>query len=158
MYGLKQLKNINDARVALFKKTYKFLDNDHTFRLPKKGIDGSALPPCKSELYEHFLRSCYIAQIWSHAHLKVPITDEPSNYGWVEIDNRYELKWFSGSQLPTSINQITIQHEKDTSNSDSESETEGDESNTSQSGNRCLLCKHEKPNVKRNASTMEILE
>ncbi|KAK4883372.1 hypothetical protein RN001_006691 [Aquatica leii] len=81
------------------------------FRLPKKGIDGSALPPCKSELYEHFLRSCYIAQLWSHAHLKVTITDEPSIYAWVEIDNRYELKWFSGSQLPTSINQITIQHE-----------------------------------------------
>ncbi|KAK5644018.1 hypothetical protein RI129_007863 [Pyrocoelia pectoralis] len=111
---------------TLFQKTNKFLDNDDTFRLPKKGIDGSALPTCKSELYEHFLRSCYIAQIWSHAHLKVPITDEPTNYGWVEIDNRYELKWFSGSQLPTSINQITIQHEK-------ESETERDESNTSQS-------------------------
>ncbi|KAK4873797.1 hypothetical protein RN001_013157 [Aquatica leii] len=132
MYGLMQLKNFNDARVAMFQKTYKFLDNDDTFRLPKKSIDGSALPPCKSELYEHFLRSCYIAQLWSHAHLKVPITDEPSNFGWVEIDNRYELKWFSRSQLSTSINQITIQHETDddnedmvvdTFNSDSESET-----------------------------------
>lgn len=112
MYGFKRLKNINEARVALFQKTYKFLDNDDSFQLPKKGTDGSSLPPCKSELYQHFLRACYIAQIWSHAHLKVPTTDEPSDYGCVEIDNRYEFIWFPRTQLSTSIDQITIQPEK----------------------------------------------
>lgn len=58
------------------------------------------------------LRACYIAQIWSHAHLKVPTSDDPVDYGWAEIDNKYEFTWFSGSQLPSSINEITIQPEK----------------------------------------------
>ncbi|XP_053960384.1 uncharacterized protein LOC128864653 [Anastrepha ludens] len=117
VYGLKRLKFINEAGVALFQKTYKFLDNDNSFRLPKKGIDGSSLPPCKTELYNHFLRTCYISEIWSQAHLKVPTVNEPSDYGWVEINNRYEFMWFSGTQLPTSIDQIT-QSEEDDDNED----------------------------------------
>lgn len=112
MYGLNRLRKINDARVALFQKTYTFLDNNDEFKLPKKGIDGSSLPPCESELYKQYLRACYIAQIWSHANLKVPTTEEPTDYGWEEIDNRYEFDWFSGTQLPTSIEEITIQPEK----------------------------------------------
>ncbi|XP_053952469.1 uncharacterized protein LOC128859572 [Anastrepha ludens] len=131
VYGLKRLKFINEAGVALFQKTYKFLDNDNSFRLPKKGIDGSSLPPCKTELYNHFLRTCYISEIWSQAHLKVPTVNEPSDYGWVEINNRYEFMWFSGTQLPTSIDQITQSEEDDdnedmvenSSDSDSDSES-----------------------------------
>lgn len=111
VYGLKRLKCINEARVALFQKTYKFLDNDNSFRLPKKGIDGSSLPPCKTELYNHFLRTCYISEIWAHAYLRVPTVNDPSDYGWVEIDSRYEFMWFSGTQLPTSIDEITQSEE-----------------------------------------------
>ncbi|CAG9558890.1 unnamed protein product [Danaus chrysippus] len=40
---------VNEARVALFEKTYKFLDTE-TLKLRKKSIDGSSLPPCESEL------------------------------------------------------------------------------------------------------------
>lgn len=111
MYGLNRLKQVNEARVVLFEKTYKFLDTE-TFKLPKKGIDGSSLPPCKSELYQQFLRACYIAQIWSNAYLKVPTSDDPEDYGWEEINNKYDFTWFFGSQLPTSIDEITIQPEK----------------------------------------------
>ncbi|CAB3238881.1 unnamed protein product [Arctia plantaginis] len=96
MYGLNRLKIINDARVALFQKTYKFLDSNDEFQLPKKGIDASSLPPCESELNKQFLRACYIAQIWSHGNLQIPTTEEPTDYGWIEIDNRFEFDWFSG--------------------------------------------------------------
>ena len=105
--GFKQLKNIDDARVATFQKTYKLLDNDAVFRLPKKSINGSALPPCKAELYQKFLRACFIAEIWSHAHLKVPTTESPVDYGWVEVERKYDFTWFTGSQLPTTITEIT---------------------------------------------------
>lgn len=111
MYGFKSLKSIDEARLATFQKMYKHLDSDDVFRLPKRTIDGSALPPCKAELYQHFLRACYVAQIWAHAHLEVPTAEPPTNYGWVEIENKYGFSWFSGSQLPTTITEITIQPE-----------------------------------------------
>ncbi|XP_031784070.1 uncharacterized protein LOC116417081 [Nasonia vitripennis] len=113
MYGFKSLKNINDVRLATFQKTYKHIDNDDVFHLPKKSIDGSALPSCKAELYQHFLRACYVAQMWAHAHLQVPIAEPPTNYGWIEIENKYGFSWFSGSQLSTTITEITIQPEED---------------------------------------------
>ncbi|KYN03439.1 hypothetical protein ALC62_05715 [Cyphomyrmex costatus] len=112
MYGFKRLKYVNEARTAMFQKTYKLLDKNDVFQLPKKSIDGSSLPPCKSELHQQFLRACFIAQIWSHAHLKVPTTHGPSDYGWEEVDDMYDFRWFSGNQLPSSITEITIQPEK----------------------------------------------
>lgn len=112
MYGFKRLKYVNEARTAMFQKTYKLLDKNDVFMLPKKSIDGSSLPPCKSELHQHFLRACFIAQIWSHAHLKVPTTHAPSDYGWEKVDDMYDFRWFSGNQLPSSITEITIHPEK----------------------------------------------
>ncbi|OWR40853.1 hypothetical protein KGM_212460 [Danaus plexippus plexippus] len=65
--------------------------------------------------------------MWSNAHLKVPNSNDPENYGWKEIDNKYDFTLFFGSHLPTSIDEITIQPEKDSSdrNSDNESESNG---------------------------------
>ncbi|CAB3240832.1 unnamed protein product [Arctia plantaginis] len=78
----------------------------------------------------------------SHDNLKIPTTEEPTDYGWVEIDNRFEFDWFSDVQLPKSIEEITIQPEKDDDdedmiayNSDSDSESEREESDSSQSEN-----------------------
>ncbi|CAH2096805.1 unnamed protein product [Euphydryas editha] len=75
-------------------------------------------------------------------HLTVPTIDEPSDYGWLGIGNRFEFISFSGTQptynlgLPTSIDQITIQPEEaDSSDSDSDGESERDESDSSQSEN-----------------------
>lgn len=112
VYGFKALKSVDEARIASFQKTYKLIEKDDVFRLPKKNIDGSALPPCKAELFQHFLRSCFIAEMWTHAYLKVPISATPTDYGWVEIDNKYEFTWFTGNQLPGTIKEITIQTEE----------------------------------------------
>ncbi|XP_017467830.1 PREDICTED: uncharacterized protein LOC108360158 [Rhagoletis zephyria] len=115
-------------------RNYKVLENDNVFRLPNKTIDGSALPPRKVALQQQFLRACYIAQIWANAHLQVPSGETPSDYGWEEMDNRYQFKWFTDSQLPTSLDEITIQPEKDDgkdilaeiSESDSDSDSDDD--------------------------------
>ncbi|XP_017472207.1 PREDICTED: uncharacterized protein LOC108363375 [Rhagoletis zephyria] len=78
LYGFKKINDINEARVATFMRNYKVLGNNNVFRLTNKTIDGSALPPCKVELQQQFLRACYIAQIWAHAHLQVPSGETPS--------------------------------------------------------------------------------
>lgn len=40
----------------------------------------------------------------THTYLIVPISAIPTDYGWVEIDNKYELTWFTGNQLPRNYN------------------------------------------------------
>lgn len=82
------------------------------FACPKENIDGSTLAPCKAELLKQFFRACFIANIWSHAHLQVPNGKSPSDYGWMEVDDKSDFTWFTGNQFPTSINEITIQPDK----------------------------------------------
>lgn len=43
------------------------------------------------------MRACYIDDIWMQAHLKVPSGKEPSQYGWKEVNNEFNLTWFAGS-------------------------------------------------------------
>lgn len=108
----KKINKVNEARVATFLKTYNILRNDDIFRLPKNNIDGSALPPCKIELHQHLLRTTYIANIWAHAHLRVPTELYPTDFGWEEKDTKFHFKWFEGEQLPSSLGDITIDDDK----------------------------------------------
>lgn len=110
-YGYKKIKSVNEARVATFSKAYKVHEKEF-LDLWKKGIDGSALPPCRAELYQHFLRAAYIAQIWSHPHLQVQTNNSALNYGWIENQNIYEFFWFTGDQLPKTVDEITIPTEE----------------------------------------------
>ncbi|XP_023312426.1 uncharacterized protein LOC111692595 [Anoplophora glabripennis] len=99
----------------MFLKAYK-TTNDKIFRQKVKSFDASALPPCQSELREHILRTAYIAQIWSNAHLKEPTTLSPLDCGWkVDENAKYDFNWFSGVQLPQSIDDVTfdLQNDKD---------------------------------------------
>lgn len=113
MYGFTKINEVNKARVATFIKTYEVLDNDDVFRLPTKTIDGSAMPPCNSELRQHFLRTCYIAHLWAHAYAKIPSTFSPDDYGWEEKENKYYFKWFEGPQLPLQVSDVTLQDTED---------------------------------------------
>ena len=55
LFGSRRLKNINEVRYHLFKQKYD---------CQNKIIDLSLLPPCKSSLQLHILRTCYVARIW----------------------------------------------------------------------------------------------
>nr|CAH7764796.1 unnamed protein product [Callosobruchus chinensis] len=113
MYGFKKIDTANEARVAIFLKTYNILRNDDIFRLSKNNIDGSALPPCKIELHQHLLLTTYIANIWAHAHLKLPTTLHPTGFGWEEKENKkFIFKWFESEQLPANLGDITIEDEQ----------------------------------------------
>lgn len=75
-----------------------------------KSFDAASLPPCKSELREHVLRTSYISQIWSNANCKVLTLLSPLDCGWETDENdKYIFKWFSGDQFPKSIDEFVLQ-------------------------------------------------
>ncbi|XP_067640047.1 uncharacterized protein CAH3 isoform X1 [Eurosta solidaginis] len=142
IYGFTKMNEINKARVASFVKTYKILDNDDVFQLPKKSIDGSAMPPCQSELRQHFLRTCYIAHLWAHAFCKNPSPFFPENYGWEEKEEKYIFKWFEGTQLPSQVSEITLDSTEDNTEENDENQLDtsetlpsSDEEDSGQSNN-----------------------
>ncbi|KAL4720721.1 hypothetical protein ACJJTC_002085 [Scirpophaga incertulas] len=89
-----------------FTKSYGNNDDCNPLNLQKR-IDGSLFPPCKAEVQQHFLRTAYIAHLWSHAHRAMPTDLLPTEYGWEESEEKYYFKWFTGDQLPLSITSIT---------------------------------------------------
>ena len=112
LYSLKNLNSVNRARFALFLKTYKFKNLNEPFEKKKiKNFDASSIPPCYAELKQHLLRSIYIARIWRNAHAKIPSFLQPEDYGWIQVDNKYEFKWFEGQQLPDTIKDVVIDTE-----------------------------------------------
>lgn len=115
LYGFPKINIINEARTKTFLKMYKIVNSDEVLKLPRKNFDGSALPPCKAELQQHFRRTYYIANIWANAHRQVPTDLDPLNYGWEQINNKYCFKWFMGEQVPTLLEDITLISEEDTS-------------------------------------------
>ncbi|RVE52891.1 hypothetical protein evm_002548 [Chilo suppressalis] len=102
MYNLKKKKciDVNDARFQLFVDTYKAADINEQFSIKVRNFDGSSLPPCKSELWQHFLRTIYISNIWNNADKRCPSTLHPEEYGWINHQDKYLFKWFDGDQLP----------------------------------------------------------
>ncbi|XP_047041334.1 uncharacterized protein LOC124645572 [Helicoverpa zea] len=106
LYAFTRVNDINVARVMTFTKSYGNNDDCNPLNL-KKRIDGSLFPPCKAELQQHFLRTAYIAHLWSHAHRAMPTDLLPTEYGWEESEEKYYFKWFTGDQLPPSITSIT---------------------------------------------------
>ncbi|KAL4718510.1 hypothetical protein ACJJTC_002713 [Scirpophaga incertulas] len=106
LYAFTRVNDINVARVMTFTKSYGNNDDCNPLNLQKR-IDGSLFPPCKAELQQHFLRTAYIAHLWSHAHRAMPTDLLPTEYGWEESEEKYYFKWFTGDQLPLSITSIT---------------------------------------------------
>lgn len=71
-----------------------------------QNFDATSIPPCKSELYQQFLRAHYISMIWKNAYKKQPTALNPLDYGWIELDNKFVFKWFEGDQLPSFVSDL----------------------------------------------------
>ncbi|GFU18338.1 hypothetical protein TNCV_1980251 [Trichonephila clavipes] len=80
LYNAKKSKDVDDGRFQLFVSSYKASDQ--------------------------FLRAHYISTIWKNAYKKQPSTLEPFEYGWIEQDNTFILKWFEGDQLPSFVSDL----------------------------------------------------
>lgn len=107
MYGFKSIDKVNDGRVAMFMKIYKFSEEENRLQLPNKNFDGSLLPPSQSELTQHLRRTILISNIWKNAFKKEPPNLDPLEYGWQFEDGKFVCKWFEGDQLPSSVEMIT---------------------------------------------------
>lgn len=77
IYGFKRknndenMLNVNSARFACFLKSYRIKNlNDPFSKKSLKKFDAAIIPPSERELYQHFLRSFYIAKIWGNAEKK----------------------------------------------------------------------------------------
>lgn len=120
--------SVNKARYASFLKSYKIKDVNEPFSKKNlKKFDASTIPPCESELFQHFLRSYFIAKIWINADKKIPLqlenSDEddedlepvvlkPTDFGWIINENdQYEFKWFAGNQLPETVKDVLDESE-----------------------------------------------
>lgn len=148
LYGLAPTKRIvsrqvNFLRYKLFNQQYKMNDIDEPFFKKKiKNFDASSLPPCKVELYEHFLRARYITNIWLNAHKSVPTILIPTDYGWkLANDNSYKFKWFNGQQLPETIRDIVLEDESENEIDDfeCESDDENDDDDIEESNDNCIM-------------------
>ncbi|XP_057662724.1 uncharacterized protein LOC130897822 isoform X2 [Diorhabda carinulata] len=108
LYGFKKLADVNIARIEIFNKTYKVNDTSQPFSLNVRNYDACNLPPCRSELQQHLLRTKYIACLWRNAHNRIPTEMSPLEYGWRNVDGKLEPTWFLGNQLPEAYEDIVI--------------------------------------------------
>jgi hypothetical protein len=99
MYGDKSSISINDVLTQNFFKSFKSKRNADMLSAVK-GCDGSSLPPCYRILFNHILRTEYIASMWKN-NKDLPC---PSSYGWTLIENMYHINWFDGDQYPPDVN------------------------------------------------------
>ena len=77
-----------------FFKAFNPKKNSESMLEAVKGSDGSLFPPCFRVLYQHILRTQFIASLWKNN----------TNFGWEMKDGMFDIKWFEGEQYPANIN------------------------------------------------------
>ena len=100
LYGEKQLLSVNEARRAIFWRT---------FQKDNKVVDLSLLPPCKSSLQKHINRANFVARIWRHASQSIIDTETPANHGWLED---LSIDWLT-EPYPEDIAELLLVSESD---------------------------------------------
>lgn len=103
MYKIKNCDDTNSGRFELFMKNFTAENIDEPFENRVIKFDACHLPPCQAELYQHVLRTKYIARIWRNAHLDLPTILSPEDNGWLLNNDQYEFHWFEGDQLPPTV-------------------------------------------------------
>lgn len=104
IYSVPDTYDVNAARLQLFLNNYSVSNINEEFnRKNLKNFDASSLPPCKTELFQQFLRANYISSIWNYAHEKQPTIFTPEQNGWRLEENQFHFHWFDGDQLPRDV-------------------------------------------------------
>jgi hypothetical protein len=89
-YGVKNCQSINDAR---YKK----------FCTKAKVPEPQQLPPTEDELLLHCLRANYLTFVWKSALVTNSNFPHPNGFGWINVNNRLEIKWMSQKPAPDSL-------------------------------------------------------
>ena len=122
LYGNKN-SSINEVIVQKFFKAFSPKKNSESILEKVKGSDGSSFPPCFGVLYQHILRTRFIAALWSN-QMELP---SPLDFGWEINDNMFEIKWFDGEQYPANIDIAAGDTSSDDENRDDELQYESDD-------------------------------
>ena len=72
MYGMKNERDVNDARTCTFKKLYGPGDLDKPLE-KIKSADPCCLPPCKDVLVQKIKRTHYITHVWKNTQHSDPV-------------------------------------------------------------------------------------
>ncbi|XP_033227631.1 uncharacterized protein LOC117179704 isoform X4 [Belonocnema kinseyi] len=126
MYGMPNVKTVNEARIIIFNKNYKAKSKNESFREQVRNYDASNLLPCQSELRQQLLRTRYIMNLWGNACLERPTDLSPHEHGWSEKDRCYEFVWFTGDQLQKLVDDIIVQPVDEDSSNEKKSDAEND--------------------------------
>lgn len=105
LYGYKKEDSLHNVRHQMFLKTYKNPNVNELLKLNITNFDPSNIPPCKSELYMHFLRTAFISNIWQSAYKGTLDFVDASKFGWKlvkapNLEDQYDFNWFYGDQMP----------------------------------------------------------
>lgn len=125
LYGLKNVSQVNDCRLHLFKKLYAPKTQEDPLGKIKSS-DPCCLPPCRAVLDEKLKRTNYVAFIWKNARKAQPGEFGPVGHGWrVNADSRLEMVWFEGPQMPESLSLEDL--ESDETDTPGEDESDGED-------------------------------
>ena len=91
----------------------KYKPNESKLISNMKKFDGSCLSPCSRVLKEKIKRTKYITGVWLSSVFLLPPDPPPLNYGWIIQHQKYQVRWFYGSQSPQSIDVIQAETEYD---------------------------------------------
>ncbi|KAJ8670310.1 hypothetical protein QAD02_001569 [Eretmocerus hayati] len=116
------LPRVNAVRFAMFQRAYKCERTGESFLKIKYKFDPARLPPCKRELLQQIRRSAYICNLWRHAHRARPTMRDPLDFGWIEKDGKYAIKWFEGDQTPKEVRDVIGDEEIDENDEESDAE------------------------------------
>ncbi|XP_074106572.1 uncharacterized protein LOC141532227 [Cotesia typhae] len=129
IYNVSGVLDVDAARLQLFFNNYSVNNFNEAFnRKNLKNFDASNLPPCKSELFQQFLRANYISSVWNNANVKLPTIFTPEHNGWRFEENQYHFHWFDGDQLPGDISEFIKNSDEAASNGNITDDDEDDDS------------------------------
>ncbi|GBP62840.1 hypothetical protein EVAR_44695_1 [Eumeta japonica] len=129
IYNVSGVLDVDAARLQLFFNNYSVNNFNEAFnRKNLKNVDASNLPPCKTELFQQFLRANYISSVWNNANVKLPTIFTPEHNGWRFEENQYHFHWFDGEQLPGDISEFVKNSDEAASNGNITDDDEDDDS------------------------------
>ena len=85
-----QSSNVNEARLQLFAKKSRSLEN---------------IPPTKAALEQHVRRAALQANCWEQMFEPSPTLPQPDKCGWISVDGTWQPKW---SDLPEVVETLRI--------------------------------------------------
>jgi len=105
LYGYQDQVNVDTVRHLIFQA--KCAPKDDSDPLNKiKGLNPSAMPPCRQVLLNKVKRANFVAAMWKKARTRSPVTYSPIGNGWCLVTGKYHIQWYDGDHVPQSLSAV----------------------------------------------------